>query len=73
MKLSGAYDGMVVYAMVYHTQPGSEQVEFVSPRFFRTEKKAWKWFNKKFIPESFVEPECVEVSSLSFLSVSKAK
>src|ERR1035441_10860372 len=59
MRLSNVYSGMQLWAMVYHTQPGSSEVELVAPRFFKSEKKAWRWFNRKYIIASFVEPEAV--------------
>jgi hypothetical protein len=70
MRLSNAYSGMQLWAMVYHTQPGSETVEFVAPKFFTSEKKAWKWFNRKYIPKSFVEPEAVLFSGFNLLTLS---
>lgn len=73
MRLSNAYSGMQLWAMVYHTQPGSEIVELVAPRFFKSEKKAWKWFNRKYIPESFVEPEAVRVSGFSLLGLESVR
>jgi hypothetical protein len=70
MRLSNVYSGMQLWAMVYHTQPGSSEVELVAPRFFKSEKKAWRWFNRKYIIASFVEPEAVMVTGFSFLTLS---
>lgn len=57
--------------MVYHIQPGSEIVELVAPRFFKSKKKALRWFNRKYIPESFIEPEAVRVAGLHGLQIGR--
>lgn len=69
MKLSTIYCGVQYWCVVYHVQPGSEIVELVAPRFFKSEKKTWKWFNNKYIPGSFVEPEAVQVNGFCFLEI----
>jgi hypothetical protein len=69
-KLSTFYTGWTLWAMVYHTQPGSSEVELFEPiRFFKTKEKAVRWFNKKFYAEDFVEPEAVEFSGFSHLTI----
>jgi hypothetical protein len=52
------------WVMVYHTQPGSSEVEMVEEKFFKSEAKAWKWFFKNYKLKHFIQPEPfpVEVS-----------
>jgi hypothetical protein len=71
MHLSSVYRNYPRYAMVYHTRPGSDEVEFVRCKFFKSKKAAWKWFNRKFkLPlKEFIQPEAVEVTGLSSLTV----
>jgi hypothetical protein len=67
MHLSSVYTGMCLWALVYHTQPGSQEVELITNRFFRTEKKALKWFKRKKRAADFVEPEAVPFVGLSMI------
>lgn len=69
MKLSSVYTNIVLWAMVYHTQPGSSEVELISNRFFKSKKKAWKWFNRDHAASDYVEPEAVEVSHFDRLTL----
>jgi hypothetical protein len=78
--LSNAYCYIKKYAVVYSTGnttdlndglPAVEEVEFVAEKFFKSEKKAWKWFNKKFIPASFVNPRVVEVVGFQNLKIAE--
>lgn len=70
MHLSSIYRGpATMWAMVYHTQPGSDEVELVKDKFFLSKKKALKWFRRKHKPEHFIQPEAVKVT-IKLLSVS---
>jgi hypothetical protein len=71
MLLSSQYKNTVFYGMVYHTRAGGEEVEFISPKFFTSEDKAWKWFKRKFDAKDFLEVQCVEVRGFEFLTVDK--
>jgi hypothetical protein len=67
MKLSNAYCGAKFYAFIYHIQKGSMEVEFVDTKFFTSERKAWKWFDKKHSNDKYIELELVMVSGLDSL------
>ena len=69
MRLSGAYSKMKVYAVVYHTQSYSEEVEFVREKIFSSAKKAKKWFHRKFEAKHFIQPEVVMLSGLNTCTV----
>ena len=72
MYLSGIYLNRIRWAMVYHTQPDSESVEFVRDRTFKSRAAAWKWFHRKFKVEHFIQPEAVKVSGFAVLKVEAA-
>jgi hypothetical protein len=64
MFIANLYANKSYWAMVYHTQPNSEEVEFVgvnSMKFFTSKKKAWKWFMRKHQLSDFIQPEAIEV------------
>lgn len=67
IHLSEVYAGLTLWALVYHTQPGSQEVELITHRLFKSKKKAWKWFLRKRKEADFIEPEAVEVSHLNRL------
>jgi hypothetical protein len=67
MKLSPVYVNLKLYALVYHTGPGSQEVELITNRFFKSEKKAWKWFHRKHQLVEFIEPEVVPVTGFNQL------
>jgi len=70
MKLSNIYTNYIRWAMVYRTQPNSDApVEFVRDKFFKSEIAAWKWFDRKFKREHFLQPEAVKVSGFHYLSL----
>lgn len=69
MHLSGCYNGMSLWAMVYSTGPNDEEVEFVRPRFFKTKEEAQDWFDGKFKSKYFINPRPVEVMGFSHLQV----
>jgi len=73
MQLSSIYTGIKLYALVYHIQLGSSDVELITTRFFESPKKAWKWFDKKHELVDFVEPECVGVSGFDSLRLIRTK
>ena len=63
LHLSSIYNsGLMVYGIVYHTQPNSDEVEFVANKFFPTAGQASKWFHKKHKAKHFVQPEIVELN-----------
>ena len=70
MHLSFIYPNVTYWAVVYHTQPGSEEVEFVGtkgPKFFTSKELAEKWFNKKFKANHYIQSEIVEFSGFGSL------
>lgn len=73
MNLSPVYNEMILYALVYHTQPGSSEVELITEKFFKSEEKAWKWFHKKHKMEHFIEPEAVPVTGFHRLQLHEDK
>jgi hypothetical protein len=73
MRLSNVYIRLAVYAVVYHTQPNSEEVEFVRPKIFSSAKKAKDWFDRKFRYEDFIQPEVVELSNLNCCQIRSMK
>jgi hypothetical protein len=60
MHLSGVYANRQEWGMVYHTQPGSSEVEMVKEVFFTSEAAAWEWFNKSHNVHDYIEPEAVQ-------------
>lgn len=71
LHLSSVYNVTTQYAVVYHTQPGSHEVEFVTDKLFLTRKKASKWFARNRKAEDYIEPEVVEVH-FRYLGVSRS-
>lgn len=71
LRLSPIYSLTTHYGVVYHTQPGSEEVEFVTDKLFLTRKKAEKWFRLNRKPEDYIEPEVVEVH-VKYLGVNRS-
>lgn len=69
LHLSGVYHNIRLWALVYHTQPSSKEVELITNRLFKSRKKAMQWFNRKRVPSAYIEPEAVEVSNLGSLSL----
>lgn len=67
--LSGVYGSIKLWALVYHTRPGSTEVELITNRFFKSKKKAMTWFNRKRVPSAYIEPEAVEVSGFGALAL----
>jgi len=67
MKLSADYNKVTRYALVYHVQAGSDIVELITEKFFKSEKKAWKWFHRKHQLAEFLEPEVVAVTGFHLL------
>lgn len=67
MQLSDAYKNVELYAIVYHTGLGPDVVELVASRFFKSKKKAWNWFEKKYKYSDFLEPECVLFTGFNHL------
>jgi hypothetical protein len=72
MKLSSIDSGInhKRYAVVYHTHHDSDIVEFVRLKFFKSEKAAFKWFNRKFKYNDFILPEIVKVHGFNNLKLS---
>lgn len=52
-----------LWVMVYHTQPGSDNVEMVEEKFFKSKKKAWKWFHKYHKVKHFIQPEPFQIGA----------
>lgn len=71
MRLSNVYTNVIRYAIVYHTQADSEEVEFVREKFFKSEKAAWKWFERKFRYKDFTQLEIVKVVGFNELGIQK--
>jgi hypothetical protein len=71
MHLSNVYFNYPRYAIVYHTAPDSSEVEFVKLKFFKSEKKAWQWFNQHHSMDEFIQPEVVKVSGLNYLNLER--
>lgn len=61
MILSPIYDGKVFWVWVYHTQPGSTEVEILHHKLHSTKEKGLKWFKKNRKAENYIEPELVPV------------
>lgn len=59
----------ILWAMVSHTHSQSSEVELITTRFFKSKKKALKWFARKRVATDFIEPEAVEVSHLGRLTL----
>lgn len=68
MRLSKAYVAKHLYAVVYHIADNSDEVELVANRFFKTEQKAWWWFNKNFHDDDFNQVEVVQVTNFDTLT-----
>lgn len=64
MRLSNAYATSIHWAMVYHTQPDSEEVEFIVNKFFNSKREALDWFNRKRKAKHFIQPEAVKITNL---------
>lgn len=60
MKLSNVYRNRIKWAMVYHTDDYSEEVEIIDDKLFNTEKEAWDWFHSKYRVHHFIQPEAVQ-------------
>lgn len=70
MRLSNIYSVRLRWALVYSIDTGSSMVEFITDRFFESEKKAWRWFHKRHKVEDFIEPKAVMVSGFHKLTIS---
>ena len=68
MYLSPVYK-RVFWALVYHTQPGSAEVELVTNKLFDSKKKALKWFARKRQATNFIQPEAIMVTGVDKLTV----
>lgn len=68
MHLSPAYQKNF-WILVYHTQPGSLEVELITTKLFKSKAKAEKWFARKRKTSDFIQPETVMVSGLDKLYV----
>lgn len=60
MYLSRVYEGRQEWGMVYHTQPGSSEVEMVEETFFTSEAACWEWFHQSHNVHDYIEPEAVK-------------
>jgi hypothetical protein len=69
IHLSPVDANRILWAMVCHTKEKSSEVELITTRFFKSKKKALKWFARKRKAEDFIEPEAVEVSHLDRLTL----
>jgi hypothetical protein len=67
--LSPVYKNLKLWALVYHTRPGSQEVELITNRLFKSKKKAMNWFNRKRVPSAYIEPEAIEISGFTLLSL----
>ena len=71
-KLSSIYENRDYYMIVYHTghkTSGSDEVEFVKSKLFKSPEKAWIWYYKRYLRADFLNPTVVKVS-LSNLNLS---
>ena len=62
---------MPLYAIVYHTFENSDEVELVVNRFFKSEHKAWKWFNERYFDLDRNDVEVVQVNNFGTLTFEK--
>ena len=71
-KLSSIYENRDYYMIVYHTghkTSGSDEVELVKSKLFKSSEKAWAWYYKRYFTSDFCDPTVVKVT-LSNLNLS---
>lgn len=73
MKLSDVYLYRKNYGIIYHLFPNSNEVEFVTEKFFSSKKRAEKWFNKHYKNHRLISPEIVEVFGIENLKFKNKK
>lgn len=64
-KLSSIYENRDYYMIVYHTGhkiSGSDEVECVKEKLFRSPEKALEWYHKRYSYEEFLNPTVVKVT-----------
>jgi hypothetical protein len=72
MKLSTNYKAIPLYAIVYHTSDDHpDEVGLVANRFFKSEHKAWRWFNKNRYEDGYKQVEVVQVTNFGTLTFEK--
>tara|TARA_B110000503_G_C6765446_1_gene257222 strand:- start:194 stop:427 length:234 start_codon:yes stop_codon:yes gene_type:complete len=64
-KLSSIDENRNYYMIVYHTGhkvSGSDEVELVKSKLFKSPEKAWIWYYKRYLREDFLNPTVVKVT-----------
>lgn len=64
-KLSSIYKNRDYYMIVYHTghkTSGSDEVEFVKSKLFKSSEKAWAWYYRRYFNSDFLNPTVVKVT-----------